>query len=281
VPKAKSISGQMNLLFVMFLDFFSDEEYKNAFDQFGGIRKRIAEMVHKACNGRAGTILDVPAGHGYLAAEISPLFPSSRLLGVGLPSDVDTFVRLSESDVFPKKVWENVEYLCCDAVEMSLSESSCDLVVNFLGLEDIKMTRGEEGVVAALSEMCRVLNASGLLQVSLTEYGELREERIAQDVWRASGLNVEFAPREWYVEVLEGLGMTITREEVLTFPKKMTAQQAEEELRFACEMAPRTYASFGVSAVSFKELWSEFGDRIAEHGMAYWSRIRVIFLRET
>jgi ubiquinone/menaquinone biosynthesis C-methylase UbiE len=264
----------------MSLEFFSDEEYRNAFDHFGGIRKRIAEMVHQACGGRGGTILDVPAGHGYLMSEFSRLFPSSRLLGIGLPSDVDTFVRLSGSDVYPHEVWEDTEYLCCDAVQLSLLDNSCDLVVNFLGLEDIKMTRGEEGVVAALSEMCRVLQTNGLLQVSLTEYGDLPEERIAQDVWRATGLNVEFAPRSWYVEVLEGLGMTVTHEEVFTFPRKMTAKQAEEEMRFACEMAPKTFSSFGVSAVSFTELWSEFGDKIAEHGMAYWSRIRVIILRK-
>ncbi len=265
----------------MTLDFFSDAEYRSAFDYFGGIRKRIAEMVHHACDGRAGKILDVPAGHGYLTAEFSVLFPSSRLLGIGLASDVDTFVRLRESDVFPQKVWENTEYLCCDAIQLSLSDNSCDLVVNFLGLEDIKMTRGEKGVAAALSEMCRVLKANGLLQVSLTEYGNLPEERIARDVWRATGLNVEFAPRSWYVEALEGLEMEVIHEEVFTFPKKMTARQAEEELRFACEMAPKTFASFGVSAVSFAELWAEFGDRIAKHGMAYWSRIRAIILSKT
>jgi len=277
---AKPISRWSNPLVIMSFEFFSDAEYRNAFDHFGGIRKRIAEMVHQACAGHAGTILDVPAGHGYLTAEFSLLFPSNRLIGVGLPSDVDTYVRLRESDVYPKEIWSGTEYLCCDAVRLSLLDGSCDLVVNFLGLEDIKMTRGEEGVVSALSEMCRVLKANGLLQVSFTEYGDLQEERIAQEVWRATGLNVEFAPREWYVETLEGLGMTVALEEVFTFPKKMTADQAEEELRFACEMAPKTFTSFGVSAVSFKELWSEFGDQIAEHGMAYWSRIRVIILRK-
>jgi len=264
----------------MALDFFSDAEYRNAFDHFGGIRKKIAETVHKACSGRAGTILDVPAGHGYLTAEVSLQFPSSRLLGVGLPSDVDTYVRLRESRVYPREVWEGIEYLCCDAAQLSLSDDSIDLVVNFLGLEDIKMTRGEEGVVSALSEMCRVLEVTGILQVSFTEYGDLPEERIAHEVWRATGLNVEFAPRGWYVETLEELGMTVTQERVFTFPKKMTAMQAEEELRFACEMAPKIFASFGVSSVSFKELWAEFGDQITEHGMAYWSRIRVIILQK-
>jgi len=265
---------------VMSFDYFSDVEYRSAFDHFGGIRKRIAEIVHEVHAGHADTILDIPAGHGYLTAEFAMLFPSSRLLGVGLPSDIDTHLRLCESDVYPQEVWSGTDYLCCDAVQLSLVDSSCDLVVNFLGLEDIKMTRGEEGVVWALSEMVRVLRASGLLQVSFTEYGDLPEERIAQEVWRATGLNVEFAPRDWYVETLEGFGMTLIHEEVFTFPKKMTAEQAEEELQFACEMAPKTFASFGVAAVRFKDLWSKFSGQIAEHGMAYWSRIRVIILRK-
>ncbi|MFX1264937.1 MAG: class I SAM-dependent methyltransferase [Promethearchaeota archaeon] len=264
----------------MSFEFFTDDGYRRAFDHFGGIRKRIAEIMHELCAGPADMILDIPSGHGYFAAEVASSFASCRCLGVGLPSDVDSHFRLRDSDVYPQEVWSRIEYLCCDAVQLSLADSSFDLVVNFLGLEDIKMTRGEEGVVQALSEMVRVLKADGLLQISISEYGDLPEERVAREAWSATGLNVEFAPRDWYVEALEGLEMKVTREEVLTFPKKMTVHQAKEELRFACEEAPKTFASFGVTAVSFKDVWSEFGDLIAKHGMAYWSRIRVIILKK-
>jgi hypothetical protein len=60
----------------------------------------------------------------------------------------------------------------------------------------------------------------------------------------------------------------------------MTPEQAREELEFACNEAPKIYAPFGVHAISSHDLWKQFGDRIEEHGMAYWSRLRVLVFRK-
>jgi hypothetical protein len=161
-------------------------------------------------------------------------------------------------------------------MKIPFSNGVFDVVINFLGLEDIKMTRGAEGVKLALSEMARVLDAKGLLQISLVEYGEFPEERLARVVWSATGLNPVFETREWYRQVLEALGLRLLLEEQFIYPKKMTAAQAKEELKFACNVAPSLFSEFGVSARNFESLWTEFGSRIKEHGMAYWSRIRVM-----
>jgi ubiquinone/menaquinone biosynthesis C-methylase UbiE len=257
-------------------DYFTDEEYEAAFDCFGGIRSEIAMFVSRIHMGQVSTILDIPAGHGYHIAEFSKIYPMSRQIGIGLPSDVSSYIELRSSNESYQHLFRNLEYLVCDATEIPLENVSCDLVVNFLGLEDIRMTLGEKGVRTTLSEMCRVLRDEGTLQISLAEYGDLEEERIAEEVWKTIGLDAVFFPREWYVDELQKLGMKPESESVFMYPKKMTAFQAAEELRFACDNAPKTFFNFGVTAINFEELWDRFGNRIENYGMAYWSRIRIL-----
>ncbi|MHA2118022.1 MAG: class I SAM-dependent methyltransferase [Candidatus Thorarchaeota archaeon] len=263
----------------MSFEFLTDLEYAEAFHRFGNIRKAIAELVHSATEGNANLVLDVPAGHGYLTAEFAHLFPSSQFLALGLRNDVDSHIALRKSDSYPQDVWTHVDYFACDAMKIPFSNGVFDLVINFLGLEDIKMTRGVEGIKLALSEMARVLDANGVLQISLVEYGEFPEEKLARAVWNATGLNPVFETREWYYQVLEALGLRLILEKQFIYPKKMTAAQAKEELKFACDVAPLLFSEFGVSTRSFESLWTEFGGRIKEHGMAYWSRIRVMLFQ--
>lgn len=260
----------------MSFEFFTDLEYAEAFHRFGGMRKAIAKFVHSSIKGRADLIMDVPAGHGYLAAEFAQIFPSSQILALGLRNDVDSHVSLKKSDSYRQNVWTHVGYIASDAMMLPFSDGTFDLVINFLGLEDIRMTRGIEGVQVALSEMARILDTKGLLQISFVEYGNLPEERLARDVWTATGMNPVFEDREWYQGELEGVGLRFIKEEQFIFPKKMTAAQAKEELKFACDVAPSIFIEFGISARSFESLWAEFGNRIETHGMAYWSRIRIM-----
>lgn len=263
----------------MRFDYFTDEEYESAFDHFGGIRSKIAVFVSRCHSNSVNTILDVPAGHGYHIAEFSKIYPETKLIAAGLPSDVLSHRRLKDSDESIRKLLRNLEYLVCDATEIPLNDGKCDMIVNFLGLEDIRMTRGVKGVRAALGEMSRVLNSSGILQLSLVEYGDSEEERVAEEVWKTIGLDAIFFPCNWFLEEMRNLGMSLHSETVFVYPRKMTSNQAAEELEFACENAPSTFSEFGVSTISFDDLWNLFSDRIREHGMAYWSRIRVLLFR--
>ncbi len=263
----------------MKFEYFTDEEYQASFDQFGGIRSKIAAFVSSTHLGEVKIILDIPAGHGYHAAEFSKIYPECQLIAVGLPSDLLSFKGLRDSDTSYQSLFRNLEYLSCVAGELPLTRNSCDLVVNFLGLEDVRMTQGEVGVIRALSEMTRVLANNGTLQISLVEYGNLPEERVAEEVWKTIGLNAVFFSRDWLVGKMQNLGMKIQAEEVFFYPKKMTSRQAAEELKFACENAPKTFSAFGVRAVPFDDLWNEFEKRIGDHGMAYWSRIRILLFQ--
>ena len=262
----------------MKFEYFTDEEYEKAFDEFGGIRKKIADLLQSEMDDTPKVCMDIPAGHAYLSAELSNAFPLSEVLAVGLPNDYVTHTYLRNSNTYPHTLWHRVQYLVSDATELPLRDSSCDIVANFLGLEDVMMTRGIRGVESILSEMSRLVSDNGLVEISIVEYGDSPEEQIAKEVWSNIGLNCIFLEREWYSRKLQENGLYILNESVFSFPKKMNAEQAREELEFACENTPKTFSSFGVTATPFTELWQRFGKKIQEYGMAYWSTIRVMIL---
>jgi ubiquinone/menaquinone biosynthesis C-methylase UbiE len=260
-------------------EYFSSEEYENAFTHFGDIRKRIANLVVSLCKTDSMNVLDFLAGHGYMGLEVSKASHSIKVVGVGLPNDVQTHLGLRE-ELTQSELFSSFDYVCTDCASLPFSEESFDLVVNFLGLEDLKMTTGKEGVEKALIDLSKLVSLGGFLQLSIAEYGNTPEEQVAKDLWEAVGLGCTFFPETYYREFLEGLGLRLLNSVVFQFPKKMTSKQAKEEFEFACYEAPKIYAPFGVHAISFKELWNQFGDRIEEHGVAYWSRIRVLVFRK-
>jgi hypothetical protein len=263
----------------MEFEYFSQEEYENAFVHFGDIRKKIANLVVSLCKIDSMNVLDYLAGHGYLGLEISKTAPSSNVVGFGLPNDVLTHRKLREKIAQPE-LFSSIDYVCTECTSLPFSEASFDLIVNFLGFDDLKMTRGPDGIKMALVVLSKLVTSGGFIQLSIVEYGNTPEEVIAKEVWDVIGLGSTFLSETYYREVLEGLGLRLLRSVSFRFPKKMTPKQAKEELEFACNEAPKIFASFDVHSISFHELWEKFRDRIDEHGMAYWSRIRVLVFRK-
>jgi ubiquinone/menaquinone biosynthesis C-methylase UbiE len=272
----KKLQRNLGGIVKMKFQFFTDEEYERSFDEFGNIRSKIAAFLKKQIDETPEFIVDVPAGHAYLSAELAQVFQESQILAIGLPNDYMTHTYLRKSDAYPHGLWSRVQYLISDAICLPLANETCDTVANFLGLEDIMMTRGIKGVESVLSEMSRLVSKKGLIEISIVEYGDSPEEQVAKEVWKSIGLNCVFLEREWYLRKLIKDNLNLICEEVFSFPKKMTAKQAKEELEFACENTPKTFSSFGVTAISFSQLWDQFCERIEKFGMAYWSTLRVM-----
>jgi len=256
--------------------YFTDKEYEHAFFEFDNMRGEIADRMRQISSLEGGVILDLLSGHGLLSAEIAIRFPKARIFGVGLSNDVETWKGVKESNRYPQNIWSNFHYLLSDATKVPLKSSSCDMVINFLGLEDLHMTSGWSGVEQVVSEVNRITKNDAIIQISLVEYGDSPEERIAKEVWNTIGLNAVFFEEEYYSRSFEKVDFHPVEEFELTLQRKMTAKQAKEELRFACEEAPRIFSNFGVQAVTFTDLWEKFGERIEADGLAYWSNIRII-----
>ncbi|TFF67919.1 methyltransferase domain-containing protein [Candidatus Thorarchaeota archaeon] len=277
--EADSFSDSSPLRVVMCFQYFTDEEYNRAFVEFGGVRQRIAEKLEEYCHG-TGRILDAPAGHGYLGFAVAERLPGCRVVALGFQNDLDSYSRVRQQAQIPRSTFCRVQYLLGDGTQIPLQSDSCLAVVNFLGLEDVMMTRGLSGVRRMLSEFTRVADPHGLIQLAVVEYGDLPEERVAKQVWDAIGLNAVFLESAQYVQILDELGIDLVEEELIPLNKKMTPSQAREEIRFACTEAPRIFRRFGVTARPFTEIWREFGHRIETHGMAYWSRLRLLFFSQ-
>ena len=256
--------------------YFSDDEYHRAFSEFERIREKIALLVIERPSKERRVVLDLLAGHGYLGAEIAKLCSHCIIRGTGLKNDIDSFIALKASNHYPSTIWGNFQYVECDVTKLPFDDEYFDLVVNFLGLEDVMMTRGESGLLSTISEVARVTKRSGLVQISIVEYGESPEEQVAEEVWANIGLNAVFLPKEFYINAFSSTGFQVTNEVVLKVRKKMTIAQASEELQFACKQAPVIFKDYHVAASTFEDLMNMYGSRIEHHGMAYYPNIRVL-----
>jgi len=263
---------------ILSLQYFTNREYERAFFEFGNIRGKIADKMKQLSSLEGGTILEFLSGHGLLSAEMAIRFPKSRILGIGLSNDVETWKQLRNLMKYPQEIWSNFHYLLSNATRMPLKSSSCDMVVNFLGLEDLNMTSGWSGVKQAISEIDRITKRDALIQISLVEYGGTPEELLAKEIWNTIGLNAVFQNMEDYLQRFEEVNIHPIESLKFEHRRKMTAKQAREELRFACEEAPQIFSTFDVRAIKFDELWEKFGERIEECGVAYWPNIQVVIL---
>jgi ubiquinone/menaquinone biosynthesis C-methylase UbiE len=260
--------------------YFSDNEYQRAFDHFEGIRQKIASLLRELTPQAGGQVLDLLAGHGYLSVELAQVFPECVIHSTGLKSDYDTFLALKRSGYYPESVWRNIKYEECDVTSLPFDSGYFNLVANFLGLEDIMMTSGESGLRSVISEVSRVTDSKGLAEITVVEYGDAPEEQIAEEVWSNIGLNAVFKEKEFYIREFERHGLLPAQEVVFQVRKKMTYEQAEEELRFACEEAPRIFSDYEVTAVDFDDLMASYGQRIREHGMAFYPNVRIIIFEK-
>ncbi len=150
--------------------YLSDDEYRDYFFYLGNIRNEIAKDLVGFSGGKAESILDIASGHGLFALEVSRAFPKSLVCATGLEMDKRTFVEtrwalntrgLRTLPHLSDKSLKNLCYLVTDVTKLPFMDESFDAAVNLLGLEDVRMTRGEEGMRKAIHETARVTKPGG------------------------------------------------------------------------------------------------------------------------
>jgi ubiquinone/menaquinone biosynthesis C-methylase UbiE len=256
--------------------YLSAEEYRSYFIELGGVRRRLAKDLSEFGVQPRQWVLDVCSGHGFLAWEVAKLMGRGGVVGIGLHTDVES----SKNFLREENRHRIVSYIETDSTTMPFSDGSFDTAVNFLGLEDVNMTRGKLGVRKTIGEMIRAVKTGGLVEIALNINGEEEDEVLNEEISRFIGHNAFFYRPEFYIQELERRDAEILDEKWYYTDKKMTAEQAREELRYACEMTPKVYSDFGVSCKSLEEVWNRFGDRIERHGLALYSDILAIFARK-
>ncbi|MBU7017499.1 MAG: methyltransferase domain-containing protein [Theionarchaea archaeon] len=262
-------------------EFMTDEEYERCFIDFWGIRSKIAHLLLDYGLQSGSTVLDVPSGHGLFGYEIAKIIKKGEIHAVGLLSDLGTFRQFFGRLKGPEKEYlKLMSYYVADATDLPFQSGKFDFVVNFLGLEDVNMTRGIAGVRKSISEFVRVLKSNGIILITVCLEGNKPDQVLAKEITEYMGINARFYSRDFYYSELQKSAVKIVCEKWIHTYRKMTAAQAKEELQFACEEAPRIFKKFNVSAVPFDDLWQKFGERIEKHGMAYYSDLCIMVGRK-
>lgn len=260
-------------------EYLSDEEYDDWFFDLGGARDDVIRLLKARGLGRGSRVLDVAAGHGTLTLKVAQAVRDGEVVAVGLPNDLSDY-KSYRTQVPEGRFSRMVGYVEMNATRLAFRDSCFDFVINFLGLEDIRMTTGEEGLTCAIGEMARVTRPDGYVQVAIVDYGNEPDEVLLKDVESYIGHGAIFPPPEFLRKRMRESGLEMEEELPGAPGRKLTARQAKEEIRFACERIPVIFQKYGVRTRDFEEVWNKFGADIERVGLAHYSRILSLVARK-
>jgi SAM-dependent methyltransferase len=137
---------------------------------WGGVQRWATSVMPDLGSGRH---LDFACGYATFLAELGWRFPRATLVGLNIDferANATAAPLLREAGVA-------AELVEGDAREMPFPDASFDSVSCFMGLQDIELAFGEEGVRLALGEAVRVLRSNGSLSL-LDEYSFDRSDAL-------------------------------------------------------------------------------------------------------
>jgi ubiquinone/menaquinone biosynthesis C-methylase UbiE len=253
-------------------DFLADSEYTHYFPHLNGIRTQIAAGMPVI---PGMFILDVATGYGYFALELVYRYPDVTIVGIDL---CENDVTSAGKHVANAGLENSITFELMDAAHMSFKNCSFDAVVNFLGFEDIHMTRGRTGIQQTCSECSRVLRPGGLFCISVMPPEEMTTKVQETEVALFSYLcGATWLSRKEYEEILLENGFIIMGAKKYHTGKKLMPEQAITEIQYACDNIPRLYNK---KTRTFEEVWRKFGKDIENHGMGHYSAVLLIIARK-
>lgn len=253
--------------------YISDEEYSSYFETLAGVRPRIARVLPIVPDMR---ILEIGSGYAYFAIEIARISTSIHVTGIDISEDS---VQKARTNVARKRLHSQIDIIKMDATHMDFSDEQFDMAVNFCGLEDIHMTRGRNGVGKTFSEVYRVLKPQSHFCFVVMPVDAMETDAQKLEVALYSYIcDATWLTRSEYTELAYQTGFTSVAENEYTTGKKLSAQQAQKEIRFACDNVPRIY---GVAARSYADVWAQFRQKIERHGLGHLSKVVLMITQKS
>jgi ubiquinone/menaquinone biosynthesis C-methylase UbiE len=257
----------------MIEDYVPDSQYPAYFRTLEGLRSRIVGDLPLASGRR---VLDLATGYGFFAVEIARCLETIEVVGVDI-SQTDT-IRARQY-IETQRLDYRVSVVQADATQrMPFADQSFDTVVNFLGLEDIHMTRGKTGVEKSFVEVKRILKAGGLFCFVV-----MPPEMMETDAQKLEVALFSFiCDATWlsyveYTTLLTNAGLRLVDSRAYYTCKKLTPAQSREEILFACEHVPLIYDK---AVPTFDEVWQRFGEAIEQHGLGHYSKVVLMIARK-
>ncbi|MFX1313934.1 MAG: class I SAM-dependent methyltransferase [Promethearchaeota archaeon] len=257
--------------------FLTDEEYETIFTNFCSFRGKISFELIDFGLLESNYIIDLAAGHGFLSFAINNKEYKGKILCIGLPNDFNSYRRVIESGDY---TFKNIQYCIMDASQMGFRDGTIDFITNFLGLEDINMIGGKKAVRLTLLETSRILRNGGILQISILLKGSEPSSKVNWKLWKYIGLNSIFYKPKFYSNKLKKLGFDLLKSFQLKTHKKMTLNQAKEEILFACKEAPKIFNEYKVKSKSFKKVWDKFENKIKKYGLGFYPEILILIFQK-
>jgi ubiquinone/menaquinone biosynthesis C-methylase UbiE len=210
--------------------YLSDQEYKSYFIDLGGIRRKIVRDLPL----KAGMkVLDLASGYGYFAFEIARSAKDIRITGIDISKTDVMKARKGLTKEYGLK--DRMNFLQMDVTKLGFANESFDLVVNFLGFEDIYMTRGTTGIIKAFTEVCRVLKPEKFFSLTVMPPDEMETTAQQLDTELFSYIcNAKWLEYKEYIKFLNNTGFSLVSKKNYYTRKKLKSNQAIEEIKFAC-----------------------------------------------
>jgi ubiquinone/menaquinone biosynthesis C-methylase UbiE len=213
-------------------------------------------------------ILDVATGSGFFAIDVAKFNSSLEIIGIDI-SQRD--IRNAKKNIKRQGLQDRVEVLQMDATQMSFDRGEFDMAINFMGLEDIHMTRGKARVRQMFLEVNKVLKPSGYFCFVVMPPEEMETEAQKIGVALFSYIcDATWLSAKEYEKMLESAKFKLTRKRSYYTGKKLSQVQAKAEIRFACKNVPKIY---GINTPPFEVVWRRFGREIEENGLGCYSKV--------
>lgn len=252
--------------------YISNEEYKDYYSTLGNLRSLIAQDLPLRPKMH---LLDIATGYAYFAVEVAKRMSSVIITGIDISLQD---VSKAHKNIRQSCLLNRINIVSMDATCMGFHERAFDMAVNFLGLEDIHMTRRKRGVHNTFLEVNRVLKKDAYFCLVVMPVDEMETKAQKIEVALYSYIcRATWLKRQAYIEMLEKAGFILLREERYETGKKLTSEQARYEIRYACDSVPKIY---GIVTPSFEDVWNEFGNAIEEHGVGHVSKVLLMITQK-
>ncbi len=209
-------------------------------------------------------VLDPATGHGHFAIALARCCRDVTVMGIDLcENDIGSAKRCIAAAGFENRILIQM----IDATNMGFADASFNGVVDFLGLEDIRMTRGRMGVHKAVAERWRMLRSGGDICPVVMPPEEMETEAQVAEVALFSCLcGATWLSKDDCRRKLENVGFAPLTARKYHTGKKLTPQQARSEIRFACKNLPNLY---GIAPKTYEDDWNRCDKTIEKNGLGH------------
>jgi ubiquinone/menaquinone biosynthesis C-methylase UbiE len=239
-----------------------DRVFELAYLRFGEARKWVVEQVGLKPD---SLVLEIGYGQGYLSMELASVLTYGKLIGIDLLHENCT-IGVTHWITKQLGMQEKMALVSSDSTRLPFMKETFDAVVSFLALQNIKNTRGSEGVLVAVDEACRVVKKGGIVAIADDSFPLCRPKA-------DQGRLFDAIKRHWGIllpstkELIERMKKNgISEAKALSYDpeESLPPKDAERELRLSVKWAE----PFGVK-VDFGNFWEEVGEIVRRSGRTY------------